>query len=248
MLVQSNTMANAQSITAPDLWSRAIVRRALKAALATFHHETGNPYASLVTIATLPGGAPLMLISTLAEHTKNIAQNPHVSLLFDETGGLDDPLEGARVSVSGRVEKLDNPCARARFLSRHPSAASYADFGDFSFYALKIEGAHFVGGFGLITDLTPEDLTIDVSDAARLIEAEAEIVEHMNGDHAGTVALYATKLLGAGAGDWRFAACDPEGCDLVLGEKGVRLDFPQRVTTPQDVRKTLAELAKTARS
>ena len=240
-------MANAQSIIAPDLWSRAIIRRALKASLATFHHETGNPYASLVTIATLPDGAPLMLISTLAEHTTNLARNPDASLLFDETGGFDDPLEGARVSVSGRVEKLDSPSARARFLSRHPSAATYAGFGDFAFHALKIEGAHFVGGFGRITDLGPDDLTLNVSDAARLIEAEADIVEHMNAGHAETVALYATTLLGAAAGEWRFAACDPEGCDLVLGEKGLRLDFPHRVTTPQAVREILTELAKTAR-
>ncbi|MFQ5626344.1 MAG: HugZ family protein [Methyloligellaceae bacterium] len=231
----------------PDLWSRAILRRALKASLATLHHETGYPYASLVTIATLPDGAPLMLISTLAEHTKNIVENPRASLLFDETGGLGDPLEGARVSVFGRIEKVDGASARARFLSRHPAAANYADFDDFAFYALNIEGAHFVGGFGLILDLGADDLTTDVSDAARLIEAEAEIVEHMNATHAGAVALYATKLLGAPAGDWRFVSCDPEGCDLVLGETGLRLDFPDRVTTPQAVRKTLAELAQTAR-
>jgi len=240
-------MANAHSIIAPDTWSRAIIRRALKASLASRHHETGNPYASLVTIATLPDGAPLMLISTLAEHTKNIAINPQVSLLFDETGGFDDPLEGARVSVSGRVEKLDKSSARARFLSRHPSAATYADFKDFAFYALTVEGAHFVGGFGRITDLGPDDLIIDVSGAARLTEAEAEIVEHMNADHAGTVVLYATKLLGAAAGGWRFVACDPEGCDLVLGEEGLRLDFPHRVTTPQEARIVLAELAKSAK-
>jgi len=231
---------------APDLWSRAILRRALKASLATFHRETGYPYASLVTIATLPGGAPLMLISSLAEHTKNIVENPRASLLFDETGGLGDPLEGARVSVFGTMKKVDDPSARARFLSRHPPAANYVDFDDFAFYALNIEGAHFVGGFGRISDPGSDDLTTDVSDAARLIEAEAEIVEHMNANHAGAVALYATKLLGAPAGEWRFVSCDPEGCDLVLGETGLRLEFPRRVTTPQAVRRALVELSQMA--
>jgi len=232
----------------PGPWSRAILRRALKASLATSHHETGMPYASLVTIATMPDGAPLTLISTLAEHTKNILANPRASLLLDETGGLGDPLEGARVSVCGTMEKVDIPSARARFLNRHPSAARYADFDDFDFYTLKIEGAHFVGGFGRISDLTANDLTTDTSDAAQLMAAEAEIVAHMNADHAGAVALYATKLLGAPAGDWRFVSCDPEGCDLVAGETGLRLDFPHRVKTSQEARITLAELAKTARS
>ncbi|HDO51571.1 MAG TPA: DUF2470 domain-containing protein [Rhizobiales bacterium] len=230
-----------------DSWSRAVMRRALKASLATLNRETGDPYASLVTVAMQPGGAPLTLISSLAEHTKNILGNPRASLLFDETGGLGDPLEGARVSVRGQMEKTDDPLARARFLSRHPAAAGYAGFSDFAVYELKVEGAHFVGGFGRISDLSAEDLATDLSDAASLIEAEAEIVEHMNADHADAVALYATKLLGAPAGDWRFVSCDPEGCDLVLAETGLRLDFPRRVTSPQAVRSALAELSRRAR-
>ncbi len=255
MLLQANNMANAEDITAPmktgskspDSWSRAIMRRALKASLATLDRETGDPYASLVTIAAQSDGTPLTLISTLAEHTKNILKNPRASLLFDETGGLGDPLEGARVSVFGRMEKVSDPSARARFLSRHPSAEIYADFQDFAFYALKIEGAHFVGGFGLITDLSADELTTDVSDAAALIGAEADIVEHMNSDHGDAVALYAAKLLGAPPGDWRFVSCDPLGCDLVLAQTGLRLDFPHRVTTPQAVRKALVELSQSAR-
>ena len=232
----------------PDQWSRAIMRRALKASLATIDHETGTPYASLVTVAMHAGGAPLTLVSTLARHTKNLLNDPHATLLFDETGGCGDPLEGARVSVSGIMERTEDPKARARFLNRHPSAAGYADFEDFAFYALRGEGAHFVGGFGRINDLTAEELKTDVSDAAALLEEEMDIVEHMNTDHADAVQLYATKLLGARQGEWRFVSCDPEGCDLVSGETGLRLDFPHRVTTPQEARNTLVELARRARS
>jgi hypothetical protein len=248
-------MANEHNMTVPQQndgltpakWSRAIMRRALKASLATNHHETDYPYASLVTIAALPDGAPLTLISTLAEHTKNILKDPRASILFDETGGRGDPLEGARVSVFGKMEEVKDPAARARFLGRNPSAEMYADFDDFAFYVLRVEGAHFVGGFGRINDLSAEDLKTDISGTDALIEAEAEIVAHMNEDHADAVQLYATKLLGAPAGDWRFVSCDPEGCDLVCGEAGLRLDFPQRVTTPQEVRKALVELVQTAR-
>ena len=76
--------------------------------------------------------------------------------------------------------------------------------------------------------------------------AETDIVEHMNTDHADAVALYAAKLLGARHGEWRFVSCDPQGCDLVLGETGLRLDFPSRVTTPQEARKALVELTQRA--
>jgi putative heme iron utilization protein len=259
MVIQCDNMANERDMTvldkendqkrkmAPDRWSKAIIRRALKASLATLDRETGYPYASLVTVSTLPDGSPLTLISTLAEHTKNLEADPRASLLFDETGGLGDPLEGARISVFGTMEKVNDSAARTRFLNRHPSAEIYADFTDFAFHALNIQGAHFVGGFGRITDIPADRLRTDISDAAELISAEPGIVEHMNADHADAVRLYATCILGAQDTDWRFVSCDPEGCDLVAGETGLRLDFSYRVTTPQLARKALAEFAKRAR-
>ncbi len=223
------------------------MRRALKASLATIDHETGSPYASLVIVAADAGGAPVMLLSTLANHTKNLGKDPRACLLFDETGGDGELLEGARLSVSGIMEKTAAPDIRARFLNRHPSAAGYAGFKDFDYYTLKVEGAHFVGGFGLITDISAQDLKTDISEAAALFDAETDIVEHMNKDHADAVRLFATKLLGAPDGDWRFVSCDPLGCDLVLEEAGLRLNFPQRVTTPDEVREALVELTRTAR-
>lgn len=232
---------------AADAWSRAILRRALKASLATIDRTSGYPYASLVTVGTLQDGSPLTLISTLAEHTKNLEKDARASILFDETGGLGDPLEGARVSVFGRMEKVNDSAARARFLSRHPSAEMYADFTDFAFYALRMEKAHFVGGFGRITDIPADRLRTDISGATKLAEAEADIVAHMNEDHADAISLYATELLGAEDGDWRFVSCDPDGCDLVAGNSSLRLDFPTRVTSPQLARKAFVELSERAR-
>jgi len=248
-------MANVVKMTVPkekenysaDQWSRAIMRRALKASMATLNRNTGTPYASLIIVAAMPDNAPVTLISTLAEHTKNIEHDPRASILFDETDGHGDPLEGARVSVFGTLKKAENASVRDRFLRRHPSAKMYVDFADFDFYSLNVEGAHFVGGFGRITDIPADGLKVDTSDADALIGAETEIVAHMNEDHADAVELYATKLLGAAAGPWRFVSCDPEGCDLVCGESALRLDFPRRVTTPQEVRKALVDLAQMAR-
>lgn len=228
--------------------ARTLMRRALKAALATIDRESGHPYASLVTVAALPDGSPLMLLSGLARHTANLEADPRASLLFDGTDGQEDPLQGRRVSVFGRAGATDDPCACARFLARHPAAAMYADFEDFAFYSLAVEGAHFVGGFGSIHSLAPEALLTDVTGASALIQAEPDIVAHMNTDHAEAVELYATRLLGAPEGPWRFAACDPGGCDLVLGDRTVRLDFPARVTTPQGAREVLVILAQKARN
>lgn len=231
----------------PSADARLLVRRGLKAALATSDAASGRPHASLVTVATEPDGTPLCLISTLAQHTRNLQRDPRACLLFDGTDGLGDPLEGGRVSVFGRAETADDETARRRFLARHPSAEVYVDFSDFAFYRLAVEGAHYVGGFGRIHDLAPEDLLTETAGAAELMAAEDGIVQHMNEDHADAVALYATRLLGAPDGAWRFVGCDPDGCDLILGDRALRLTFPAPVATPEEVRATLVALVRQAR-
>lgn len=228
--------------------AKRLMRQALKAALATTHESTGFPYASLITVASEPDGTPVFLISTLAQHTKNLLADPRASILFDGTDGLGDPLQGGRISVYGRAEKSGDARARARFLARHPEAEGYADFADFAFWRLAVEGAHYVGGFGRIHDLSRADLMTQTSAAGALIEAEAGIVEHMNDDHADAIELYATRLLGAEPGAWRMSGCDPDGCDLLLGAQALRLDFPAPVANPEEARRALVALVQQARS
>lgn len=232
----------------PAAEARGLIRRGLKAALATLDDGTGHPYASLITVATCADGSPVFLISTLARHTKNLISDARASILYDGTDGLGDPLQGGRVSLRGTASMIEDAAAERRFLARHSSAQGYAGFADFSFYRLSIEGAHYVGGFGSIHDFEPGDLLTPLDGAAALVEAESGIVEHMNEDHAGAVELYATRLLGAAPGPWRFTGCDPEGCDLVLEDRALRLDFPERVTSPQTIRKTLVQLTRDARN
>lgn len=138
--------------------------------------------------------------------------------------------------------------ARARFLARHPEAERYADFVNFAFYRMQVKSGHYVSGFGKIHDLSPSDLLISTQEALPLIEAEPQIVAHMNEDHADAIELYATQLLGASPGPWRMISCDPEGCDLTLGEQALRLDFPERVTNPDEARKWLVALVQRARN
>ena len=225
--------------------AKRLVREARTGALATLM-PGGAPYASLVTVATLPEGAPVLLLSRLARHTANILADPRVSLLLDEARS-GDPLQGARVSIAGRIATTEDPAARRRYLARHPAAAGYAGFADFSFWRVEATGAHLVAGFGRIVDLTARDLTTDVGNAAALLAAEESAVAHMNEDHADAIELFATRLLGARPGPWRIIGVDPEGCDLMLEETVRRLDFAARVTTPDGLRQTLVALALTAR-
>ena len=131
---------------------RALLRGLDRASLATFlpAEPAGWPYASLVLVAVDHDLTPILLLSDLAEHTKAIRADGRVSLLFDGTAGLDQPLTGPRVTVLGRAERTDDGRLKARFLARHPDAALYAGFRDFGFYRVSVERSHLVGGFGKI--------------------------------------------------------------------------------------------------
>jgi len=227
--------------------ARQLMRTALKGTLATLERDGGHPYASLVLTATEPDAAPILLISRLALHTRNLERDPRASLLLDGTDGLGDPLTGGRLTLTGEMRPTASATARRRFLARHPTAAAYAQFADFAMFALVLARAHWIGGFGRIVDLAPADLLTDTAGAERLIAAESEILAHMNEEHAEAVALYAHALCGAEPGAWRMVGIDPEGADLLHCSKALRLPFPHPVDTPGAAREVLVALLQQAR-
>jgi putative heme iron utilization protein len=230
--------------------ARLLLRRSRQGALATLMASSGDPYCSLVNVASHPDGSPILLISRLALHTKNVLGDARVSLMLDERAE-GDPLEGSRIMLAGRAEEAgteDAAILRRRYLNAHPSAEVFVDFKDFSFFRIRPQGAHLVAGFGRIVDLTPEQFLTDISDAGALLEAEQGAIEHMNADHLEAMNLYATRLLGASDADWRCTGCDPEGIDMAAGARVLRLEFPRRIDTSAALRQILRELAEQARA
>ena len=231
--------------------ARALVRMGATASLATLSAEEGSwPYVSLVTTAADQDAAPVLLLSDLAVHSKNIAADSRVSLLFGE-GGEGDVLARARLTVLGHAEKTAEPRHRARFLAKHPEAEGYAGFKDFHFYKVAVTKAHLVAGFGRIHWIDGAALVYG-GDWAALAEAEAGIVEHMNADHAAAIRLYAERLLGLPAAPaedpWRMTGIDPEGLDLAAGALTARLSFEQPVVNAEEARAVLVRLAQQARA
>ena len=233
----------------PGKVARSLLRRSRQGALATLMTGSGDPYCSLVNLASHPDGSPILLISRLAVHTRNILADARVSLMLDERAA-GDPLEGARIMLAGRAEAGNDDVGilRRRYLNAHPSAEAFADFKDFSFFRIQPTGTHLVAGFGRIVDLKPAQFLTPVDDALALLEGEQGAVEQVNADHRDTMNLYATRLLGAEAADWRCTGCDPEGMDMQAGGAVLRLDFPERVTDPGELRKMLVKLADEARA
>jgi putative heme iron utilization protein len=227
--------------------ARRLMRSRRWGTLATLDRALGAPYASLVSLATDVDGSPLLLISRLAVHTRNLEVDPLCSLLFAEVGA-GDPLLHPRVSVSGHAERTTEEQARRRFLARHPDAEFYAGFADFGFWRMTPRSAHLVAGFGRIVDIAPEDLLLPPAEAGALADIEVEAIDHVNADHADAVSLYATRLLGLPAGEWRVTGIDPEGCDLAADDMTGRVLFPERVLGPAQLRSAFQTLSKMARA
>lgn len=226
--------------------AHSLLRSIRSGALATLDPD-GTPFASLVTMATDVDGTPLMLLSRLSAHTRNLLASPRCSLLFSQ-GGKGDPLAHPRLTVVGRAVQTQETRARERFLARHPKAKLYADFPDFGFFALDPEAGHLNGGFAKAATLTRDQLLLDLTDAEAIVAGERGAVEHMNADHADALALYAAGA-GAEAGlPWRLTGLDPEGMDLIAGDRTARVTYPERVTDMGTLRKSLVAMAARARA
>ena len=242
----------------PGIEVRGLVRDAGQAALASAlaRDGSGRPYASLVLSACDHDGSPVLLLSDLADHSKNLAAEPKAGLLFDGTAGRADPLTGPRASLLGELWPVADQAQAARLLARytarHPGAADYAGFADFRLYRMVVESAHLVAGFGRIHWLTGPEVLFDTTDCGALAAAEAEIVAHMNADHGDALEAIATGLLGlprpAGPGAWLMTGIDPEGFDLRAGGRLVRAGFAAPVRDPGAARAALVALARKARN
>lgn len=236
-------MSERRSFTTDE--ARNLLRRARTATLGTVGRVTGIPYASLVNVATDVRGWPVILVSTLAWHTRNLLEDPRASLMVAEPPPAGDALTGARVTIMGRFVKVAPEEVSRRYLARHPAAELYAGFGDFGFWRLEPLEAHAVAGFGRIETIGADEMFPSADEMAAL---EAGAVAHMNEDHDDAIQRYAEKLLGATPGGWKIAGVDPDGADLRRGDAEVlRLPFATPVYSGGALRALLAKLGAQTR-
>ncbi|MDF2367383.1 DUF2470 domain-containing protein [Sneathiella sp.] len=226
---------------------RRLLRRASSASLATMMTTDDQPYASLVLMATDPAGQPLLLLSDLAVHSKNIARNANASILIAEAPGDRDPLTLPRISAEGVLDIVEESGLKARYLRRFPSTQDFADFTDFKLYRMNVSRAHLVAGFGDIHWLDGGKFLIDPGFLAAS-EAEKDIIDHMNSDHADAVQELVTAATGKPTEGWEICGIDVEGMDLRKGWQYERILFPAPTASAEEVRKGIIGLLKSARS
>lgn len=232
--------------------ARTLLRGARHGALAVLDPAGGGPLASRVGVATDCDGTPVVLISTLAAHTRALAADPRCSLLLGDPG-KGDPLAHPRLSLTCRAVRVDNATAdhervSRRYLERNPKAKLYAKLPDFSYYALEVDTASLNGGFGKAYALTRPDLIVSGPVVDALAAAEPGAVDHMNSDHRDAIALYARHFGGeTEPADWSISGIDVDGIDIIDGDRYQRIFFDQPLADAAELRPALVRMARQAR-
>ncbi|MEK6411007.1 MAG: DUF2470 domain-containing protein [Acidobacteriota bacterium] len=201
----------------------------------------GYPFGSIAPYALDYDGEPAILISDIAQHTHNIKQNNKVSLtVFDPHA--DDQQASSRLTWIGDAESIDpsETDIRDRYLRYFPSAESYFEAHDFSFYRIRLRRARFIGGFGQIFWIEPDAML--VKNPFR--ETERGIVEHMNRDHGKALFHYCKMSGQADVEAVTMTGIDSEGFDLLADKRKLRIDFDSPIHTTEEARARLVQLAR----
>jgi putative heme iron utilization protein len=214
----------------------------------------GYPFGSVAPFVLDHNCQPIILISNIAEHTKNIALNPKVSLLV--FAGGEDLQANSRLTLLGEAVKIFKEVdadLRSRYLRYLPQAASYFDMHDFSFYRIHIHQARYIGGFGKMSWLSDVDLFSDmISESAVLASQETAIIEHMNADHAENLLNYCKHFHHVDADHAQMLGIDCDGFDVDarIGDTStiLRFDFDQQIHDAQSARAALVAMAKAAKT
>ena len=231
--------------------ARTIAASTNSGTLATLTAD-GDPWASFVTYGLL-GGAPVLCVSNLAEHGRNLAHDPRASIAIVAPSSGTDPLASGRVTLAGVVERPvsdEHVAAREAHLSAVAAAKYYIDYSDFTLWVLRVQRVRWVGGYGRMDSTTGTAYAEATADPVQPRAAGA--VEHLNNDHADSLVAMARKL--GGYPDTTAATCtgaDRYGLDLrVMTERGMaytRIGYSAPIDSIGELRSATVELARLAR-
>jgi putative heme iron utilization protein len=231
--------------------ARTIAASTNTGTLATLTTD-GDPWASFVAYGLLDG-APVLCVSNLAEHGRNLAGDPRASIAVVAPATESDPLANGRITLAGvalRPTGADVDAARAAHLAAVPAAKYYVDYSDFTLWVLRVDRVRWVGGYGRMDSATGAAYAEAQPDAVSPVAAGA--IAHLNADHADSLAAMARTL--GGYPDTVSATCtglDRYGLDLkVSSERGpayTRVGYAKPIDSIDELRMATVELARRAR-
>ena len=215
--------------------------------LSTLSNEEdikGYPFGSLTPYAIDKHGEAIILISDIAQHTKNILSDPRVSLTIIETMNGEVQAKG-RFTYLGKAIKVPDieiDDVSQRYTSLYPESKGYFDAHGFSFYRIKFEKGRFIGGFGKIFWITPEELLLEKSFT---VEEEQSAIDHMNNDHKEAITKYLDKYFNIKMTNEEqpvIARINPFGFDIRVNRTLYFYPFPKTLETFTEVRQAFKAL------
>ena len=231
--------------------ARTIAASANAATLATLTAQ-GDPWASLITYGLLLDGAPVLCVSQLAEHGRNLTRDRRASIAVVEPSTQADPLAGGRVTLAGVVHQPggdERAAARTAYLADGPAGTHSIDYSDFSLWVLQVQRVRWVGGYGRMDSATGQDYAAAQPDPVKPHAATA--IAHLNNDHADALLAMARSL--GGYPDTTSARCtgaDRYGLDLkVITPRGTaytRAGYPEPIDSIDELRGAATALARLA--
>lgn len=202
----------------------------------------GYPFGSIAPFCLDREGRPVVLISTIAEHTRNLKEDRRASLIvFDRMTG--DVQAAGRVTLVGDFHAAPDDDLAERYYRFFPSARDYHKTHDFDFWRMTVSKVRYIGGFGEIYWLDPGDvLPVNPFSA----EQETSMVDHMNEDHVDAMMRYLRDASVAVQDDDTptMAGVDAEGIHLLLGDDIHRIEFDKPATSPIMVRQALISMSR----
>ncbi|RIL05612.1 MAG: hypothetical protein DCC71_09820 [Proteobacteria bacterium] len=229
--------------------ARALLRRADAGVLSTQSCEmAGFPFGSLAPFAMTLEARPLLYVSRLAEHTRNLAADPRCCLTVIEAAHGDDRQALGRASLLGEAHQLpdaERAAAAERWFSLFPEQEAYEQFGDFAFWRIEPLRVRWIGGFGEIRWIERDAWCVPSPEWAA---GEASIAVHMNDDHADALAAICLAAGDADPGDARMLRCDVEGFHVRSAGRVRWIPFAKPCPTADEVRLEMVRLAREARA
>jgi heme iron utilization protein len=215
----------------------------------------GWPFGSVAPYALTAAGEPLILISEIAEHTRNLRADARASFLV-QASNTKDQQASSRATLIGYAMPVSQPFledAQRRYLEVIPNAASYYATHDFSLFKIQVSQVRFIGGFGNIHWIDGDEM-IDHAAYEKFDALTAQVTgicNHMNEDHQEAMIAYAKAFASTDADNAKMIHVDSAGFDLIAIQnnrhKHLRLDFAEPVTTPDEVRKAMVDMVRRAR-
>lgn len=194
----------------------------------------GYPFGSITPYLMDHDGSLLILVSTLAEHTKNIRHDPRVSLITHDQRDPHIQSQG-RVTVIGRASiEPDTAPSGLRYLRHFPEAHSYFSMHDFSFYRIRPIAIRYIGGFGKIHWIDMGNYAVLHAEA--FARREESLLDEINSFHQDVLQQMVQLQDGGDAAGIRAFGFDCDGIDVRNNETIWRVDFPETITEPSWVR------------